>query len=56
MILRQALVEAVRDDLLECRRDEAGREQDRVHAVADQFGIHPRQVTIALGYAADIES
>lgn len=34
-------------------RAAAGNEQGRVHAVADQFGIHPRQVTIALGYAAD---
>ncbi len=30
-----------------------GTEQDCVMAMADQFGIHPRQVTIALGYAAD---
>ena len=30
-----------------------GPEQVRVATVADQLGIHPRQVTIALGYAAD---
>src|SRR6056297_1720889 len=30
-----------------------GTDQDRVTAVADQLGIHQRQVTIALGYAAD---
>lgn len=30
-----------------------GHEQDRVTTVADELGIHPRQATIALGYAAD---
>ena len=34
-------------------RAAAGSEQNRINDVADQFGIHPRQVTIALGYAAD---
>ena len=34
-------------------RATAGSEQDRINEVAEQFGIHPRQVTIALGYAAD---
>ena len=34
-------------------RTTTGPEQDRVATVADQLGIHPRLVTIALGYAAD---
>ena len=34
-------------------RSTSGPEQDRIAAVAEQLGIHPRQVTIALGYAAD---
>ena len=34
-------------------RATAGTEQARIIAVADQLGVHPRQVTIALGYAAD---
>jgi hypothetical protein len=32
---------------------QSGPKQDRVATVADQLGIYPRQVTIALGYAAD---
>lgn len=43
----------VATDTLSMRRATTGREQDRVTTVADQLGIHPRQVTIALGYAAD---
>ena len=34
-------------------RSTTGNEQDRVTTVADQLGLHPRQVTIALSYAAD---
>lgn len=34
-------------------RDATGTEQQRVRTVADQLGLHPRQVTIALTYAAD---
>lgn len=34
-------------------RAATGTEQQRVDTVADQLGLHPRQVTIALGYAAD---
>lgn len=30
-----------------------GTEQDRIDTVAHQLGLHPRQVTLALGYAAD---
>jgi len=30
----------------------SGAEAERVAALADQFGIHPRQVEIALAYAA----
>lgn len=40
-------------EIVDALRTTAGPEQDRVAAVADQLGIHPRQVTIALGYAAD---
>lgn len=40
-------------EIVTALRATAGSEQDRINAVADQFGIHPRQVTIALGYAAD---
>lgn len=31
----------------------SGTEEQRVQAVADQLGLHPRQVTIALAYAAE---
>lgn len=34
-------------------RATTGTEQSRIDTVADQLGLHPRQVTIALGYAAD---
>lgn len=34
-------------------RSAPGTEQERVEAAAGLLGIHPRQVTIALGYAAD---
>jgi hypothetical protein len=34
-------------------RDVRGTEAQRVQAAADQLGLHPRQVTIALAYAAD---
>jgi hypothetical protein len=33
-------------------RDTAGTESERVAVLAEQFGIHARQVAIALGYAA----
>jgi hypothetical protein len=33
-------------------RDTAGTESERVAALAEQFGIHERQVAIALNYAA----
>jgi hypothetical protein len=33
-------------------RQVSGREGERVAAVADQFGLHERQVVIALNYAA----
>lgn len=31
----------------------SGSEVERVRTVADQLGLHPRQVAIALGYAAE---
>jgi hypothetical protein len=34
-------------------RTSTGTEQKRVATAAEQLGIHPRQVTIALGYATD---
>ena len=34
-------------------RETKGREAKRVAALAEQFGIHPRQVNIALDYIAD---
>lgn len=34
-------------------RATSGNEQDRVEQVAEQLGTHPRQVAIALSYAAD---
>lgn len=40
-------------EIVAALRTTTGREHDRVTEVADQLGIHPRQVTIALGYAAD---
>ena len=40
-------------ELVTALRSTAGSEQDRINEVADQFSIHPRQVTIALSYAAD---
>ena len=40
-------------EIVAALRTTTGQEQDRVSTVADQLGIHPRQVTIALGYAAD---
>ena len=40
-------------EIVDALRTTTGPEQDRVTAVADQLGIHPRQVTIALSYAAD---
>lgn len=40
-------------EIVAALRTASGRERDRVTSVADQLGIHPRQVTIALGYAAD---
>jgi len=40
-------------EVIAALRGTTGPEQDRVATVADQLGIHPRQVTIALGYAAD---
>lgn len=40
-------------EIIAALRSTTGPEQDRVATVADQLGIHPRQVTIALGYAAD---
>ncbi|HEX9766785.1 MAG TPA: hypothetical protein VGA36_08470 [Nitriliruptorales bacterium] len=40
-------------EIVAALRATTGREQDRVTEVADQLGIHPRQVTIALGYATD---
>ena len=39
-------------EVIDALKATTGTEQDRVDAVADQLGIHPRQVTIALGYAA----
>jgi hypothetical protein len=40
-------------EIVDALQTTTGPEQDRVATVADQLGIHPRQVTIALGYAAD---
>jgi hypothetical protein len=40
-------------EIIDALRTTTGAEQDRVATVADQLDIHPRQVTIALGYAAD---
>ncbi|MFO7960664.1 MAG: CopG family transcriptional regulator [Nitriliruptoraceae bacterium] len=40
-------------EIVDALRTTTGPERDRVATVADQLGIHPRQVTIALGYAAD---
>lgn len=40
-------------EVIAALRATSGREQERVEVVADQLGIHPRQVMIALGYAAD---
>ena len=40
-------------EIIGALRTTTGTEQDRVATVAEQLGIHPRQVTIALGYAAD---
>jgi hypothetical protein len=33
-------------------RDTTGSEAERVAAIAEQFGLHQRQVVIALNYAA----
>ena len=40
-------------EIVSALRTTTGPEQDRVATVADQLGIHPREVTIALAYAAD---
>lgn len=40
-------------EIIGALRTTTGSEQDRVATVAEQLGIHPRQVTIALGYAVD---
>lgn len=40
-------------EIVDALQAATGPEQDRVATVADQLGIHPRQVTIALGYGAD---
>jgi hypothetical protein len=40
-------------EIVAALRSTSGPEQHRVAMVADQLGIHPRQVTIALGYAAE---
>jgi uncharacterized protein (DUF433 family) len=39
-------------EIIAALRDTSGRESKRVRAVADQFGLHERQVLIALEYAA----
>jgi hypothetical protein len=40
-------------EIVAALRSTSGPEQHRVATVADQLGIHPRQVSIALGYAAE---
>ncbi len=40
-------------EVIAALRTASGSEDDRVHAVAQQLDVHPRQVTLALGYAAD---
>lgn len=40
-------------EIVAALRTTSGHEQDRLTTVADQLGMHPRQVAIALGYAAD---
>jgi hypothetical protein len=39
-------------EIVAALRDTAGSESERVTALADQFGLHERQVVIALNYAA----
>ena len=40
-------------EVISALRAATGSERDRVATVADEFGMHPRQVTIALAFAAD---
>jgi len=40
-------------EIIATLRDVAGSEAQRVQTVADQLDLHPRQVTIALAYAAE---
>ncbi len=39
-------------EVVSALRDVSGTEAQRVQTTADQLGLHPRQVTIALAYAA----
>ncbi|MGI9017147.1 MAG: CopG family transcriptional regulator [Euzebya sp.] len=40
-------------EVVSALRDLKGTESERVHTLADQMGLHPRQIAIALSYAAE---